>query len=419
MYHQHHTTQKGGSFALLILVITASLAILYFGNITVSSTAIEVSRQKQLLDATATLLGNNIIRYGLSYNCTNGMILNDTDALSRYLARQMRMTNYPDTFRCQDLGLITHAHNGQTQRQIKLSSTTQTTPNMPPITRDVIIQINEQSATVSKPDSSITFILDFSGSMSQFNRRTQLINAVNQFIDANYDIKWGVVLFSTATLPPSIPINQGPPHNTRVKQRLNSQPANGSTNFSDALNTAKQQLISSQQPDKHFFVFITDGDPNAGAEPINWTSYNIFNTDPRNCTRHNPQSHCITIYSLGINISPSNVERLIKMSGNAATPLNNRADYFFYSDNNQIATAFDNIIASIMCTWGPITPRPQNLSQLNNLNIFINDQPIPKDNWQLDNETGEISIYNEACDNVLINGGLITARYGSVTLLIP
>lgn len=419
MYHQHHTTQKGGSFALLILVITASLAILYFGNITVSSTAIEVSRQKQLLDATATLLGNNIIRYGLSYNCTNGMILNDTDALSRYLARQMRMTNYPDTFRCQDLGLITHAHNGQTQRQIKLSSTTQTTPNMPPITRDVIIQINEQSATVSKPDSSITFILDFSGSMSQFNRRTQLINAVNQFIDANYDIKWGVVLFSTATLPPSIPINQGPPHNTRVKQRLNSQPANGSTNFSDALNTAKQQLISSQQPDKHFFVFITDGDPNAGAEPITWTSYNIFNIDPRNCTRHNPQSHCITIYSLGINISPSNVERLIKMSGNAATPLNNRADYFFYSDNNQIATAFDNIIASIMCTWGPITPRPQNLSQLNNLNIFINDQPIPKDNWQLDNETGEISIYNEACDNVLINGGLITARYGSVTLLIP
>jgi len=245
MYHQHHTTQKGGSFALLILVITASLAILYFGNITVSSTAIEVSRQKQLLDATASLLGNNIIKYGLSYNCANGMLLNDTDAQSRYLARQIGITQYPNTFSCQDMGLIT-LPNTQTQRQIKLSTTTQATPNSPPITRDVIININEQSSPVSKPDSSITFILDFSGSMTQFNRRTQLINAVNQFIDADYDIKWGVVLFSTATLPPSIPINQGPPHNARVRQRLNSQPANGSTNFSDALNTAKQQLLASQ-----------------------------------------------------------------------------------------------------------------------------------------------------------------------------
>jgi len=418
MYHQHHTTQKGGSFALLILVITASLAILYFGNITVSSTAIEVSRQKQLLDATASLLGNNIIKYGLSYNCANGMLLNDTDAQSRYLARQIGITQYPNTFSCQDMGLIT-LPNTQTQRQIKLSTTTQATPNSPPITRDVIININEQSSPVSKPDSSITFILDFSGSMNQFNRRTQLINAVNQFIDADYDIKWGVVLFSTATLPPSIPINQGPPHNARVRQRLNSQPANGSTNFSDALNTAKQQLLASQQPDKHFFVFITDGDPNAGAEPISWTSHNIFNIDPRNCTRHNPQFHCITIYSLGINITQGNVERLIKMSGNAATSINDRQDYFFYSDNNQIAAAFDNIIASIMCKWGPIAPPPSNVSQLDNLTIFLNDRPVPRQDWELDDQTLEVSVYNEACDNVLINGGLITARYGSVILQVP
>jgi len=410
--------QKGGSLALLILVMTAFLGILYIGQIEVAKSSIEISKQKQLLDMAGTLLGHNMIKSGVSYNCANGMLQNDSLNTLSAAAREMNIQPMPN-IKCQDLGTYID-EQGQTRRRIQLSSTTGVSSkyaNGEQVTRDILIEFKEQTQEIKKPDSSITFILDYSGSMNSYNRRQQLVNAFNQFIAGQYDIKYGASLFSTDVIRPSVNINKGGAHDQLASRRISEQRADGSTNFTAGLNDAKN-LLRNQPIDKHFFVFITDGDPTAGGEPISWVRQNIFNIPPNNCRRLNPDVNCITIYSLGVNISDANVERLIKMSGNAATPENERAEYFFYATNQQIGQAFDNIIANILCKWGPIAPIPNNLQELQNLNIFLNDQPLNRNDWELDENTYEIKLYNQTCDHILENGGLITSRYGKINLKI-
>jgi len=171
--------------------------------------------------------------------------------------------------KCQDLGTIIDPITGQTKRNIQLETTTGISSrysNGETTTRNINIQFNEQTQPVKKPDSSITFILDFSGSMNAFNRRDQLIQAVNQFIVGQYDIKYGVVMFSTDVIQPSININKGGAHDRAAIDRLNRQRADGNTNFTAGLSQARS-LLQGQPIDKHFFVFITDGDPTAGGEP--------------------------------------------------------------------------------------------------------------------------------------------------------
>jgi hypothetical protein len=407
--------EKGGAISLLILVIAALLGILYFGLIHVSKSSIEVSKQKQLLDNAGALIGYDMIRYGLNHVCVNGNIQNETRVKLLQVARELNIDQMPN-ISCEDLGVYID-ELGQTQRKISVSTTTGVSShyNNEQTTRSVFVSVKEQSGQIKKPDSSITFILDFSGSMNSFNRRNQLINAFNQFVAGDYDIKYGVVLFSTDVIRPSININKGNIHDNDSSRRVSQQIADGSTNFIAALSEGKR-LLFNQPIDKHFFVFITDGDPTAGGEPISWVRQNIFNVNAIDCKRINPGSNCITIYSLGINVSDANVERLIKMSGNAATV--DRSAYFFYASNNQISQAFDNIIASIMCKWGPISPIPAT-AQLSNLNIFLNDIPIRRDDWELDDDTYEIKIYNQTCDRILQEGGIMTIRYGRPTITTP
>ncbi len=413
-----HSSQKGGAMALLILVIAATLAILFFGQIHVSLSAIETSKQKQLLDATAKILGNNIIKNGLNHNCSNGLILNESRAQMQQMATELGLRQLP-TITCQDLGLIT-LPNGQTQRNIQVSMTSGVSSHYAQgqtVNRNLNLQLNEQTQPITKNNSSITFILDFSGSMNSNNRRTQLIDAVNQFINARYDIKYGAALFSTDSINPPIHINKGPFHDSQASTRIGNQRAEGNTNFTAGLSQAKS-LLNTQPIDKHFFVFITDGDPTAGSEPIAWVRNNIFNIPAENCRRLNPQVNCITIYSLGVAISDNNVQRLISMSGNAATLPNARQDYFYYANNQQIGRAFDNIIANILCKWGPINPLPTNLNDLQNLNVFLNDRPINRNDWEIDETNMEIKLYNQVCDEILENGNNITIRYGKTNLII-
>jgi len=408
--------EKGASIAALIVVIAAFLAILSIGQIEVAKSSIEVSKQKQLLDNAGSILGNNIMKYGITYNCQNGVIQNETSASIDRIAMEMGIRPVPQ-IRCEDQGSFIN-ERGQTRRRIKLSSTTGLSSRYSDgsqKTRDVYIDFNEQSQPVDKPDSSITFILDYSGSMNSFNRRQQLINAFNQFIAGQYDIKYGASLFSTDTLRPSVNINKGGGHDAAASRRISGQAAEGSTNFTAGLSEAKRLLIG-QPIDRHFFVFITDGDPTAGSEPISWVRSNIFNTNPQNCRRLNPDENCITIYSLGVNISEGNVQRLIQMSGNASTPQNQREEYFYYARNDQIGRAFDAIIANILCKWGPIAPIPQNLQDLRNLNLFLNDMPVERNDWEIDENTFEVKLYNELCDHILENGGQITARYGKTKI---
>ena len=412
------SNQKGGSVALLILVMAAFLGILYIGQIEVAKSSIEVNKQKQLLDMAGTLLGNNIIKSGISYNCANGEFQNDSRIILETAAREMNIHTIPN-IKCHDLGTYID-ELGQTKHRLQITSTTGVSSkyaNGELVNREIIIEFKEQTQEIKKPDSSITFILDYSGSMNSFNRRQQLVNAFNQFIAGQYDIKYGASLFSTDVIQPSVNINKGGIHDQLASQRISNQRADGSTNFTAGLNDAKN-LLRNQPIDKHFFVFITDGDPTAGGEPVSWVRQNIFNIPPNNCRRLNPDVNCITIYSLGVNISDTNADRLIKMSGNAATPENERVEYFFYATNQQIGLAFDNIIANILCKWGPIAPIPSNLNELQNLNIFLNDQPINKNDWELDENTYEIKLYNQVCDQILENGGLITSRYGKINLKI-
>jgi hypothetical protein len=55
--------EKGASVAALIVIIAAFLAILSIGQIEVTKSSIEISKQKQLLDNAGSILGKNIMKF--------------------------------------------------------------------------------------------------------------------------------------------------------------------------------------------------------------------------------------------------------------------------------------------------------------------------------------------------------------------
>ena len=51
-------------------------------------------------------------------------------------------------------------------------------------------------------------------------------------------------------------------------------------------------------------------------------------------------------------------------------------------------------------------------------NVFLNDISINRNDWELDENTYEIKLYNEICEEILENGGQITTRYGKINTII-
>ena len=424
--------QEGGFASLIVVLVAAMLATLSYLVIDFGKSANRVATEKQLLDAHGVIVGQNIIRQGLSGTCSNGEFNGETEDLSRALFGEISEAadRAERTYRCEELD------NGEpfvraegdpsgppgTFRRYRVSSSYDAlqdpdNPNAQPAagkTRSVIVEVREINGEVERPRPQIMFVLDYSGSMSSNGRANRLKGAMQDFVSAQYDLDYGVILFDSGVRT-TIGLGSGNNHDSSVMGVVNDHQPGGGTNFYGPLRDAVQALNATSNQHS-YVVLVSDGQPHDGGDARNYVNSVIRNIDPNICTSRSGNQTCHTIYSLGVD--GADINMLESLSGNASTPNNGRGDYTFQIAAQDTQLAFRAIVDDILCSFGPLDPQPSPEDQ-ETINVFLNDTPLvagANEDYEYDASLNAVKLYDQgntqACTNAIENGGSITIRYG-------
>jgi len=388
-----------GFAALFVVMLAAALGIISYIVISYGRISLNVTEEKQLLDTCSIAAGQSII------------FTNDIDNICNptYLNRCVGLINedLQPNYQCQDLGLECNIDN-ECERRFLISSTYD--PGRGEVTKTVDIVVNEEEHDVEIIDAAVIMLLDFSGSMGG-NRIVQLKDTVRQFIDAEYNLSYSVILYNSDIIISSS-IGKGPLHRQTVNNIIDTNNPSGGTNFVKPLEEAMQQ-ISQTNHEAYYIMLISDGSPNEGSGPSqSFVQNNIMNIDDNNCIYSTSQNPCISVYTLGVD--NANVNALASLSGNT---INNNPDEYSYIVNaNQVAAAFSAIIEEIMCRIGPVLGN-ENLHVFNGLDVL--EENI---DYVFDDQYSILKFYDEepfnVCTQMLNSNATITLRWGSPKLYV-
>ena len=387
-----------GFAALTTILLAAALATISFIVIQYGRISLNVAFEKQLLDTCS-------IDVGIAINSTN-----DIDSMCKSVRLEqcaLTFDSQEPSFVCEDLGLECNINN-QCKRKLKVTSTYN--PGKSYVSKENIIEINEEVQEVDAIDTAVILLLDFSGSMSG-NRINQLKTTVRQFVSANYNLSYSVILYNDSIIIESS-IGKGNQHKQEVLSILNTHNADGGTNFVAPLTSAVNQ-ISTTNYESYYIVLISDGSPNEGVGPSSeFVQNNIFNINPENCRQTTVQNPCITTYTLGVD--NANVDALKSVSGNVLNQ--NSIDYNYIVNTQQVNGAFSAIIEEIMCKIGPVLAEyPANV--FNGLTLLEEDIDYVYNSDEKIFKFYDIEPFY-ACTEMLNNRAQITLRWGKVELKI-
>jgi len=398
LYIKRQHKNKKGFAALVVVLITAVLALASFGVIQFGRTSLNVIQEKQVLDTCSISAGQSIIKY------------NDPDFLcsAEYLNECAESLNSSQpSFTCEDLGLECD-ENGICERKFGISSTYN--PGRGQVTKSVEITIPEETHDVDLVDAAVIMLLDYSGSM-RGNRIVQLKNTVAQFINSDFNLSYSVILYNSDVIVKS-DIGKSPQHKQTVLSIVNNNSPGGGTNFVSPLQEAILQIQSTNY-EVYYILLISDGSPNEGSGPSQtFVQNNIFNLNDNNCIYSTEANPCITVYTLGVD--NANTSALQSISGNTLNTSPN--EFSFVVNANQVAAAFNAIIEEIMCRIGPIIAD-------GDVNVFNDTQPLDEGvDYVYDNLYKIIKFYDEEpfniCTNMLNNNAEITIRWGKTKLYV-
>ena len=385
-----------GFAALTIVLLAAVLASISFIVIQYGRISLNVMYEKQLLDTCS-------INVGSSINYTNNI---DIVCSSDNLNQCGLIHDSPEpNFSCEDLGLECNADN-RCKRRFKVTSTYD--PGRGYVSKENVVEINEEVHDIELIDTAIILLLDFSGSMGG-NRINQLKTTVRQFVNADYNLSYSVVLYNDSIIIDNS-IGKGLQHKQSVLSILNTHNAGGGTNFLAPMQSALSKIRNTNY-ESYYIVLISDGSPNEGIEPSrNFVQNNIFNINPDNCRQTSVQNPCITTYTLGVD--NANVPALQSVSGNVLNQ--NSIDYNYIVNTQQVNGAFNAIIEEIMCKIGPVlADYPANI--FNGLNLL--EENI---DYTYNDEEKIFKFYDVApfyaCTEMLSNNAQITLRWGKTKI---
>ena len=387
-----------GFAALTTILLAAALATISLLVIQYGRISLNVAFEKQLLDTCS-------LDVGLAINNTND--ISTMCERSRLEQCALIFDSQEPDFVCEDLGLECSANN-QCKRKLKITSTYN--PGRGYTSKENIVEINEEVHEVNLIDTAVILLLDFSGSM-RGNRINQLKTTVRQFVNANYNLSYSVILYNNSIIVESN-IGKGNQHNQSVLSLLNTHDAGGGTNFVTPLRSALNQITNTDY-EAYYIVLISDGSPNEGVEPSrDFVQNNIFNIDPDNCLQTTVQNPCITTYTLGVD--NANVSALKSVSGNVLNQ--NSIDYNYIVNTQQVNGAFSAIIEEIMCKIGPVIAEyPANI--FNGLDLLEENV-----DYVYSSDEKIFKFYDfapfYACTEMLNDNAQITLRWGKVGLKI-
>lgn len=381
-----------GFAALTVVLVSAVLASIAFLTIQYGRISLNVMYEKQLLDTCSIDVGFNINETNNIDEACSVISLNNCGLLF----------NSPDpNFSCEDLGLYCNPDN-LCKRKLKVTTTYN--PGRGYVSKENIVEINEEAHNIELIDAAVILLLDFSGSM-QGNRISQLKSTTRQFVNSDYNLSYSVILYNDSVIVET-PIGKGQIHKQNVLSILNTHNAGGGTNFLAPLRSTLAKITNSDY-EAYYIVLISDGSPNEGIEPSrDFVQENIFNINPDNCRQTTRQSPCITTYTLGVD--NANVNALQSVSGNVLNQ--NSIDYNYIVNTQQVNGAFNAIIEEIMCKVGPV------LSDYP-VNVFDGLNLLEENIDYIYNEEEKIlKFYDEApffaCTEMLNNDAQITLRWG-------
>lgn len=387
-----------GFAALIVVLISAVLAILSFLTIQYGRISLNVSNEKQVLDSCGIEAGKNIIKTNnITDICTERYLNNCSEFLGMPL---------PD-FTCEDLDVECDLH-GVCQRNISISSTYN--PGRGDVTKSIMISVSEEKHDVNIIDAAVVMLLDYSGSMNG-NRINQLKNTVSQFINSNFNLSYSVILYNDTIISTSN-IGKGQNHNQTAMSIVNSTSASGGTNFILPLQEAISQIENSDY-EVYYILLISDGSPNEGPGPSQeFVNNNIRNINRDFCVFSTNANPCITIFTLGVDNANANL--LGSISGNSISQdVNN---YSYLVNSNQTVDAFNAIISEIMCRIGPVIADGV-------INVFDGLEVLEEGvDYIFDNQNKILKFYDvdpfNVCSQMLNNNSDITLRWGKPKLKI-
>ena len=423
----HARQSQQGFTSVVILFAAAILAFFSIGLVQVGEVSIEVNMEKQMLDTHAVMVGKSVITRGRGYTCLNGVLSDGLKDESNRLFNQIDTMNADDReYTCEEISdeLIERGEGDPdgppgTFRRYRIQSKVKASvfgsqDEDEFYTREAIIEIREINGEIAKDIPQVMFLLDYSGSMLG-NRIQQLKGAVNFFMDQDYPMDYGVIIYDT-NVRRTVGVDTHANNFDTVDQLVNQQQPDGTTNFGDPLINAVDLLKRRNGHKRLFIVLISDGYPNAGPDPYNVVEQHIRSIDEEACTTGNSSDPCITVYTLGVDDADENL--LKDLSGSVATNANERNKFFFKANAAGTRETFDKIVRDILCTYGPMNPPPVP-GEEESINIFIDDEPLKVgDDFVYVPANHSIRFLDAACDDVIDKGGDIIIRYGQPRLII-
>ena len=384
--------QSKGFAALTTVLLAAVLASISLIAIQYGRISLNISYEKQLLDTCSIDVGEGIKNSNDIETICSSNTLNQCAIVLE--------SPEPDFF-CEDLGLECNAED-LCKRRFKITSTYD--PGRGYVSKENILEVNEEVHDIELIDTAVILLLDFSGSM-QGNRINQLKTTARQFVNADYNLNYSVVLYNDNVIIET-PIGKGQQHKLNVLSILNTYNAGGGTNFLSPLNSALSKIRNTDY-ESYYIILISDGSPNEGIDPSrDFVQNNIFSINPDNCRQTTVQNPCITTYTLGVD--NANVAALQSVSGNVLNQ--NSIDYNYIVNTQQVNGAFNAIIEEIMCKIGPVlADYPANI--FNGLTLL--EENI---DYMYNDEEKIFKFYDVApfyaCTEMLSSNAQITLRWG-------
>jgi Mg-chelatase subunit ChlD len=407
--------RERGSVTPLLALGALALAAMAVGGATVGRLGAVRGDAQRAADAAVLAAGRIVQEEGLPF---------DAGKRARAAAIASRNSKLPVTFAWQVVDgatavefTVTASIEVDVPRLIYTSGKTTATARA----RGKVAQTKYDEVTRRLP--KFVLVLDYSGSMSATlpgsggkSAITVLEESVSGLLDLNLDIDYGAAFYSTSTFA-TVAVGPGAPN--AIRNTMATYTAGGATNTASGLNTARNILAAAEDTGR-YVLLVSDGQPNegGGAPGARNAANNVWNLGG-------------TIFTLHIDWSGGSDSSLANFMKSVSGTPSSRGDAAYYyraTDSNTLKETFKNIVASIVCAVGPLTPPPASAADLR---VFLRtaagaERPLPAvpdlaaagmiEAYRYDPGTNTVRMTATACTAVLDDGDDIVVRTSQPTL---
>jgi hypothetical protein len=267
----------------------------------------------------------------------------------------------------------------------------------------------------------LTLVLDYSGSMDlPFSGGSGkaidvLESSVRNLLNANLRIDYGAVFYSTNVFRT---IGIGPSTPGQINATMNTYGAGGNTNTAAGLSSGRNVLLAAPDTGR-YILLVSDGEPCCAS--------NSFSAG--RAAAQAAWNSGITIYTLEIRRSGSSSALAQFMTDVAGSPSSRRDPNFHFVATSaaDLTAKFQDIVASIVCKVGPLSPVPGDPSTLR---VFLKsgsserrlqasanlaaDRTLERFQYFAADQT--IRLTERACDAVIDSGDDVVVRFDRPSL---